>query len=257
MGISYCNEDMLWMQEYFDRIYNLKNIKIQNTFIYSKCVPKNKSHAIEGYTPPGSTIFKLPNVGRCDHNIAHFMSRMNEEDAADDNHYVIFLKASRYLYQKDMQYRPLVDQLRIAAKNGFSCEAEPTYQSLYYNTTTLRQFHIKVHREEKVDVSNYTNMGQWLDNLGIELPSPITPVCFGANFVVKSSQIFSKRDIWKKIEISLERGNNIVEGHYAERSWAGILSNHLSPYETDILNSIPRKTGNAKYGYIGHMVLDE
>ena len=56
------------------------------------------------------------------------------------------------------------------------------------------------------------------------------------------------------------RGNSLEEGHFAERAWAGILSNSLSPTESDILKSIPRRIGDKSAtvnSYIGHMILDE
>lgn len=43
--ISYCDEDMSWMEEYF------KDLNITNTTIISKCIDK-----IEGYNPPGANI---------------------------------------------------------------------------------------------------------------------------------------------------------------------------------------------------------
>ena len=41
-------------------------------------------------------------------------------------------------------------------------------------------------------------MGEFLDSLRIALPSPITPVCYEGNFVVKASQIYPKRDALEK-----------------------------------------------------------
>merc|ERR1719203_1244740 len=41
--------------------------------------------------------------------------------------------------------------------------------------------------------------------------------------------------VWKSVEKSLSRGNNIQEGHYAERSWAALLSTPLQPFQVDAL----------------------
>ena len=45
-------------------------------------------------------------------------------------------------------------------------------------------------------------------------------------------------DLWKRMKQSLTRGNNIEEGHYAERSWLGLLSLPLSgPAEKAVLKA--------------------
>ena len=46
-------------------------------------------------------------------------------------------------------------------------------------------------------------------------------------------------NIWKRIELSLSRGNNIEEGHFAERSWAGLLAYPLADEQVQLLESIP------------------
>jgi hypothetical protein len=43
--------------------------------------------------------------------------------------------------------------------------------------------------------------------------------------------------IWKAIEKSLSRGNNIQEGHYAERSWGYLLSTPLQPFQVEALRN--------------------
>ena len=44
-------------------------------------------------------------------------------------------------------------------------------------------------------------------------------------FVAQKKQILNhQKDSWDKMEVNLSRGNNIAEGHYAERIWASILS---------------------------------
>ena len=41
--------------------------------------------------------------------------------------------------------------------------------------------------------------------------------------------------VWKGVEKSLSRGNNIQEGHYAERSWASLLATPLQPFQVEAL----------------------
>ena len=50
------------------------------------------------------------------------------------------------------------------------------------------------------------------------------------------------------------RGDNIEEGHFAERSFAGILTNPMNPKELDMLQSLPTMTQTAPgHGYLGYL----
>ena len=66
----------------------------------------------------------------------------------------------------------------------------------------------------------------------------IVQVCYGGAFAAYVSNI-KKRDmpIWKALEKTLSRGNNIAEGHYAERSWAYLLSTPLQPFQVEALRN--------------------
>ena len=90
--ISYCNESMSWMKEFFT--YDLDNV-----VIYSKCgYPIN-------YTFPDSKTIIMDNYGRCDHSYANWMAQMKAEEATK-NHLVLFFKASRdSTYHLGQRYR--------------------------------------------------------------------------------------------------------------------------------------------------------
>jgi len=225
--ISHCNENMSWMNEYFN------GLDMQDVTIISKC-----NEEVTGNPFAGAEIVRLPNVGRCDHSHATWMLNMKEEDAAG-NHIVLFIKASRLLYQLNMAYIPVRDVIRIALGHGFACESVPTgRKSHYYRTEFLKTVAIEVHRGVHV-ASQYPNMEAWLDDMEITLPSPFTPVCFGGNFAAKASQIFPRKYLWQKMVENLGRGDSIEEGHFVERAWAGILSYPLNSNETAVLNSMP------------------
>ena len=113
---------------------------MQNVTIISKCI-----EPIKGFNPPGATIWRLSNTGRCDHSYASWMENMKKEDATD-SHIVLFVKASRDLYQNKMQYRTVRGVIRIAKERGFSCEAEGADRSTYFRTSSLRIFRIIWHQ---------------------------------------------------------------------------------------------------------------
>ena len=198
--ISHCHENMQWMRNAF------KGLKISNVTIYSKC----KGHLTGHFFSPQAKVIKPPNVGRCDHSYAHFMGKYDNEKnkkeiSSNENHYILFMKASRFIHQIGMSYRDIKDMIRIAHTHGFGCEMKHNSNSYYHNTTLFQEFRLTKHRGNDI-ASPYTNMKQWWNELDITLPKPITPVCYGGNFVVKASQIFGKRDIWNKIEKNLMRG---------------------------------------------------
>ena len=91
--------------------------------------------------------------------------------------------------------------------------------------------------------------------MGFIIPKSETiPVCYEGLFIAQKKQFFNQpKESWEKMEASLCRADNLVEGHYAERLWASILSDTdedsaravdevLSPhisYVASFLNCLP------------------
>ena len=98
-------------------------------------------------------------------------------------------------------------------------------------------------------------MAAWLRDMGISLPKPLTPVCYGGIFAVKRSQIAQvPRQIWRNMERSLSRGDNIEEGHFAERTWAGLLHPRLSLEVMDLLIGVSRDVFHVHEGMRGALM---
>ena len=54
-------------------------------------------------------------------------------------------------------------------------------------------------------------------------------MCYGGLFGATKKTIHrTSRTSWEQMRDSLTRGDNIEEGHYAERSWLGLLSQPLT-----------------------------
>lgn len=237
--ISHCNEDMTWMTNY------TQNLSITNITIYSKCGKK-----INGYKPSISNIIRMPNIGRCDHSYAHYMKNylkqsddnnaITDNDNSDENnHIVLFIKASRVLIPFALNYRPLSDVIQIAKIKGFGCESVTNKGiSAYSDYNLLRKFKLAQYKGDGIN-STYTNYGHWVDEIGMDLPKPYIQVCYGGNFAVKASQIKAYKHVWDKLEPNLSRGNSIEEGHFAERAWAGLLSSPLTLDELYVLENTP------------------
>ncbi len=107
--------------------------------------------------------------------------------------------------------------------------------SMWHLTEDLERFAFKEYRRNSAKYAKYSivdddvsfnpgiSFSQWLADINISLPR-VTPVCYGGNFAVKVAHILKVKNATKNLVQSLSRGNNIVEGHYCERSWAGLLS---------------------------------
>ena len=150
------------------------------------------------------TIVELPNVGRCDHSHAHYVGEIMEESEANDNHVV---------HQSDSHARTMQDVTRIACYDGLGCGVEiSSVCSIHYYTADVRNFEKKNYKDRKI-ASTHKNFGDWLDKLEIELPTPLVPLCYSGFFAVKASRTIGLRKIWKKIEESLNRGNDVEEGN--------------------------------------------
>ena len=256
--VSHCNKDLSW----FDRF--TQGFQLDTVEIFSKCgvIPKG--------APEKSTIYSLPNVGRCDHTYAQAMLKIAEEEVentsrTNSSDIIVFIKDNLDIHQASKPRR-FGEMIRIASKMGFACYQRPIglFSNLHL-TNALGTFHM--HRYDGADrtnsnhefLSKYTNMTQWLDDLNITLPKPITPVCYGGIFAVQKSRISSLPiEIWKRLVASLSRGDNIEEGHFAERTWAGLLSNSLTESQAvAIVNQtsrINRKTAYDGGGHIGALM---
>ena len=220
--LNFCQADIAWLNTY------LIGHTMNSTTIISKC---------GNPLPFGKKMFKriqqmtLPNVGRNDHSIAHIMSMISENPSAFENHIIVFLKDNLKLHQQ-AKPRSLSNMIRVAQVNGFGCFLKPRDGlSMYHDTATMVHFNVSKYREKVVTNDNtnfkspYANMGAWLDQMDLKLPTPYTSVCYGGSFAVQASRIASIPSAkWKALEQSLSRDGNIEEGHFAERSWSGLLS---------------------------------
>mmetsp|Transcript_35469 Transcript_35469/g.85971 ORF Transcript_35469/g.85971 Transcript_35469/m.85971 type:complete len:199 (+) Transcript_35469:475-1071(+) len=174
-----------------------------------------------------------------------------------------FLKDNISIHRKKSKpsSRSLNEMLHLAEMKGFSCFQKPARGfSQFHDTSALKSFKLKKYRSKEAAFDNsgfesiYANMSEWLDAMKITLPSRLTPVCYGGSFAAKTSQIVNlPAERWTAIENSLSRGNNIEEGHFAERSWAGILSVPLPKKMEQAINNRSHYI-NFRGGEIGALV---
>jgi len=75
--------------------------------------------------------------------------------------------------------------------------------------------------------SPHADLGAWLEAVGAALPESLAPVCYGGVFATTGRAIARRGDVWPRLEASLTRDDSVEEGHFAERSWAGLLHDPL------------------------------
>jgi hypothetical protein len=127
--ISFCDVDLEWVAQLAG------TFSYQEVTIYSKC----SFTWGENDLPKGIiTVVNLPNVGRCDHSYAYWISNMHQQLSMenDDDHVVVFLKDSFDRKMKMFRRRSLSSMIRIVVTVGFACIQVPgkRWRSVFHRT---------------------------------------------------------------------------------------------------------------------------
>lgn len=249
--VSHCDNSLEWVA---DVCSDFKEI-INKVVVFTKC-----GKEVVG-APTGAQIIVLPNVGREGHTYAHWLNNyfpLEPHASSATEEIIVFLRDSSHQIGHARKQR-FADMLSLAVLNGFGWLTIDLARisSLVFNYTLLREF--MFHSETSVRLSgrpdyggnvpfhndNIMNLGDWVDKLqitSINSNQNIVTGCFGGYFAVTSSQVSKQpNSVWKAIEESLSRGDNIVEGHYAERLWGCLLS---KPFSDETTKAILEKEPN-------------
>ena len=231
--MTYCSGDLQWLQNY------THGFEFDYTYVATKCGIEPDREAL----PAGAELVPFPNVGGCDHTMAYWMSEVlptlpRRGTPGEDDEVVFFVKDTINHRVKTVE-QDFETLLELALSDqGFGCLYVYDLDSpwkFYQSTNKVRKFWAKkyvressregVFEDDNVPVASpYANVGEWQDAMNIEMPRPMVPACYGGIFMVKRSRIEQVPiQILKNITQSLSRGNNIEEGHFAERTWAALL----------------------------------
>lgn len=247
--ISHCKSDLGWVEK-FTKGYEVKSIHV-----VSKC-DKDVTGA-----PKSAVVEKLPNLGRCDHTYAYYMHSILDTklDGDEENSVVFFLKDD-IGYGNIHQSGFLIGFEQMLARasspsSRFSCRIIP-YEcpwgwcsnkrgiySVYHNTDKLFKFYMEdysgLNKYAKDNTTPFKspiheNMGSFVDGLSLEKFPKLVSVCYGGVFAASVSSIKRvSKETWGKLEQDLSRGDNIEEGHFAERLWAALLTEPLTSSQID------------------------
>ena len=264
--IAHCDLNLQWIWSDFVHDMTDDHFEIKEIYIYTKC-----SKPVKGIPPHVEKMVKikeLPNVGRNDHSFAFHINHsiLPHINDSDKNGIILFLKDNPYRLKwnpedhddyyvvSDKEVRSFQDLLYTTWVNGFGC-AE---QALLMYGILISNYHVSEHvgwfsmkdgyvqkardLKEQHFASKYIDMENWLqEQLGVVFRKPYTPVCYGGTFATTTKQIRLVHEsiptLFENLVTSLERGNNIEEGHFCERAWAPLLTKGVSEKAVSILNS--------------------
>ena len=249
--ISHCARALDWFND------ATSSLDVRSVTVYSKC-----GKPVVG-APANARIIQLPNVGRCDHSFAYHMNTLvGAARGSESTSVVLFLKDTfTVLHQTDLEHRDLTEVVAEASgPSGFSCGKLPNYTLTFDKTKPFRRawfdtilnhgaewsFWHDVSEISKFTLDYYVSKGRYRNELNednkklfsasavpsfetwwkmLEAPQlhKIMPVCYGGFFAVQTRNIMYAAPALARMQNMLERGDNIIEGHYAERSFAALL----------------------------------
>ena len=245
--IAHCAQDLSWVAEDIERLRTCEHgrINVVSIHVYSKC--GNAIHNL----PPWAKVTRMTNVGRNDHIMAWHLANNVLKPLT------IFIKDSYYANRRLSHEHKLVDMCTFsnaALQNGIGmgCGTHPRHWitqegryasgSVWHAVNDLVQFQIDSYqpfsdgpRASKVPFQSPNRpLNNWLEQLHVVphdklrkifKPGRLVPVCYGGQFAVKRENVKRvSREGWDNLAESLVRGDNVEEGHFAERSWGALLT---------------------------------
>jgi len=240
--VAYCKVSLRDVNTFITEVRGW-GVTVGTIDVYSKC------GGTPDLLPPGATLHFLRNCGGNDHTYAYHMAKLTSENSLAYDGVVVFIKD--HLFNKhqvhNMQGNISQSILKAAGPAGFGCFLDPQPgTSVFANTTALSAFSFSWKG------TPYRDLSSWLRKaLKTDLPTPVTPVCYGGNFAAKVRNIQMNAHFWPALTRSLERGIRTEECHFAERSWAGLL---MSVSQSDLRRvrcAAMRSFDHLSKGYVG------
>jgi hypothetical protein len=206
------NEKIDWIE------YIIENI--DQIIVYNK---GTNDDLFKNYVPPAKVVIvKLPNIGRIDHTIAHYILE-NWENLPDT---LISLPASILMCAKKGSY------LNAIRKRVDNVERYHGFYSPRFHKVNPSQFNYTIDNYQAEGYCNknnnpfikseYPDFRAW--KLALIDDRPIRYLGMRGMFIVSRENILHiKRSIYENLLTSLSVGDNIENGHFAERIWAHLF----------------------------------
>ena len=233
--VAHCSSSMSWLRSLRNAIER-EGLFLVKVNVVTKCGHSlhKLSMSIKASIGVEANVTSRSNTGRCDHSWASHIVNNFESLASR----LIFLKDS---WTERTTIAPQsADKLVKKPASGFVCayrspvswhktEDLSAYMADAYNTTWDQAKRANAQGNHATFKAAIRPLGAWWRSLQIaELDTSsrrFVPVCYGGGFATTADAIRRvPLPAWNRVVQSLERGENIEEGHYMERSWAALLT---------------------------------
>ena len=221
------NENLDWLR------YIVNSVDI--FYIYNKGNNDNlfNKFQIDNYADK-IIIQKLPNIGRIDHTLAYHI--ITHWDNLPDT--LVSLPGSVLMCRNKGYYLNSIHKKLKYVKNNYYGFYSPRFHKVspkYNYTISDYQAEGACNRNNNPFIkSEYTDFKEW--KKAIIDDRPIRYVAMRGMFAVCKENIkYISKDIYEKLLVSLSVGDNIENGHFAERIWAHLFRQYS--FDTKIKES--------------------
>lgn len=206
ISVSQSNNELSWVNDFLNK-HPFHHVSV----ISGELKPKEVN---------ASSFIHVPNLECDDHQLVYFMSHIPENQSEHD--VIFFVKDYLPNHNGMVKTKSIDNMVRVASLNGFACGTEPNYpESFLHNTEELRKFGFSefMFGYQKSKLMYSSTFGNWLTDMKIDLPQPITPVCESSMFAVKTSLI-PKLKVWETIR----KHPTHKLCSFMKLLWAGVLT---------------------------------
>jgi len=243
--LAYCSASLAWLMGTLDKLAQV-GANVTRVNVVAKCGKKPRASEL----PRHATVETVENVGRNDHTFARFLAARYCTLPAS----ILFLKDTSMGYEggDETVLAPIgvtrLAQGLSASRDGFACGSHLA------GTRRSRLWHVAVEADEfqmddyqkqhdqnsktqRANVDAFRAAQRPLRQFWRAVFSPATHarvdaarhavrlVCYGGTFAATATAVRrTPRSDWIALRDALTRGDNIEEGHFAERLWAVLLS---------------------------------
>jgi len=224
--------------EYIDWIKYITD-RVDIIYIYNKGNNENFFRQPENIDLAKIIILKLPNVGRIDHTIAYHI--INNWEMLDDT--LVFLPGSILMCKWKGHYLDSIIK-RIGIIDRFKGFYSPRFHKVspkYNYTIDTYQAEGVCNRNDNPFIkSEYPDLQSWKE--AIIDTRPMHYIAMRGMFIVNKENIkYVPKETYLRMLESLSVGDNIENGHFAERIWAHLFRQYS--YDTTIIpEGIPEIT---------------
>ena len=229
--ITRYNEYVDWIDYIID--------SVDQVIIYNKG-PNN--NIFKAYIPgPKVVVQKLPNIGRIDHTLVHYILE-NWENLPET---LISLPASILMCPKKGHYlnsiRKRIDIVKERYNGFYSPRFHKVNQDFTYNIDNYQAEGSCNKNNNPFIKSEYPDFQVWKQSIIDTIPMKYVAMR-GMFMVCKENIKYIPKGIYENLLTSLSVGDNIENGHFAERIWAHLFRQYPDndgAYEMDCVRRNP------------------